>query len=129
MFTDVSNVENQKKIMDNVARTIRHGTTNRTEKKVELTEQAIARFYNSPQPVAALLLGCSLSSLKRRYYEISKSKGESGRRWPYQSLTLKSRKRFIYYVLNCREPEDATTLDKETLEALTKAFTVQTTRN
>jgi hypothetical protein len=35
----------------------------RTERKVELTEEDIKRFYNCPQPVAALLLGCSLSSL------------------------------------------------------------------
>jgi hypothetical protein len=71
------------------------------ERKVEIAESDIIRFYNAPQPVAALLLGCSLSSLyiyyfktyksirKRRYYEITKKGGVPAKRWPYQSLTIK----------------------------------------
>jgi len=95
---------------------------NKDARKVELTEEEIAKYYHCPQPVAALLLGVSLSSLKRRYYEIAKKKDEHSRRWPYQSLTIKERKQFIYYVLNCKEPENCTELDQETIDTLKIAF-------
>jgi hypothetical protein len=94
-------------------------------RKVELSETDIRRYFNCPQPVAALLLGVSLSSLKRRYYEIAKktSQGQQCKRWPYQSLTMMERKQSVYYVLNSREPDHTTTLDPETVSALEKAFT------
>jgi hypothetical protein len=71
---------------------VSHTTKPTQQSRPELTENEIKRFYNCPQPVAALLLGVSLSSLKRRYYEICRANGaDQGRRWPYQSLTIKVR--------------------------------------
>jgi hypothetical protein len=100
----------------------------RNERKVEISEADIVKLYNCPQPTAALLLGCSLSSLKRRYYEITKRAGQPGKRWPYQSLTIKQRKQYIYYVLNHKEP-DCKYLDEHTIETLKKAFSSNTIQN
>ncbi len=94
------------------------------KKNAGITEKQLKRFYNSPQPVAALLLGVSLSSLKRRYYEIIRTKSGSdqqAKRWPYQSLSMMDRKRSLYYVLNGKE-ENCCVLDAETIDALDKAF-------
>ncbi len=92
-------------------------------KKVELTEDEIRRYYKSPQPVAAVLLGVSLSSLKRRYYQLARKDAQSQcKRWPYQSLTMMERKQSVYFVLNSRIPDECTTLDHETIVALQKAF-------
>jgi hypothetical protein len=82
-------IKSENKISKPAPRPLSPWSRTKDARKVDLTEKEIARFYNAAQPVAALLLGVSLSSLKRRYYELAKKREENNRRWPYQSLTVK----------------------------------------
>ncbi len=86
--------------------------------KIEITKEVMSQYFNMSQSLAAKLLGVSVSTLKRRYYELFKG----GQRWPFQSIPLKERKKSIYYLVNEEEPLDAKELDNQTMEHLCTIF-------
>lgn len=86
--------------------------------KIEITKEIMSQYFNMSQSLAAKLLGVSVSTLKRRYYELFKG----GQRWPFQSIPLKERKKSIYYLVNEEEPLDAKELDSQTIEHLCTVF-------
>jgi hypothetical protein len=88
----------------------------RGKKVIPLTEEQLRNHFIYPQPEAARRLGVSLSTLKRRFYEL-----HSGKRWPYNDIKNTLKKRKLRYIVNDRsKPEKY--LDQNTLFALSKAF-------
>ncbi len=83
---------------------------------VQLGKKDLSRYFNSPQGLAARLLGVSLSQLKKRYYELF-----PGRRWPYQLKSLVDRKQSIYYLLNENDKNEKD-IDEKTLATLLQIF-------
>ncbi|KAL9641457.1 hypothetical protein ABK040_013382 [Willaertia magna] len=83
--------------------------------KINITRVEMSKYFNAPQTLAARLLGVSVSTLKRRYYEMYKG------RWPYQSLSNKERKKTIWFYVNEEEYSEKF-ISKETITILNKAF-------
>jgi hypothetical protein len=58
--------------------------------KIKIPFHDIVRFLNVPQNIVAEKLGCSISTLKRRYYEL-----QCGQRWPINSANSDTGKEFL----------------------------------
>jgi len=87
-----------------------------SEKKIMIDKKQMERYYYYPQPTAAKLLGVSLSTLKRRYYEIV-----GHRRWPYPDMKRLLKKKTISYIVHDKD-KPTKQLDPHTLHVLKKAF-------
>ncbi|KAL9642977.1 hypothetical protein ABK040_010669 [Willaertia magna] len=83
--------------------------------KINITKEEMSKYFNAPQVLAARLLNVSVSTLKRRYYEMFKG------RWPYQSLSNTERKKSIWFYVN-EEDHPEKLIPNETLMVLQKAF-------
>jgi len=81
-----------------------------------LSKEDIEKYFSFPQPKAAKLLGVSLSTLKRRFYDTHK-----GSRWPYSGIKKQAKKRSIAYIMN-QKNKPVKLLDPHTLHTLKKAF-------
>ncbi|KAG2379420.1 hypothetical protein C9374_006537 [Naegleria lovaniensis] len=88
----------------------------KTNTRIEITREMMTKYFYCPQTLAARLLGVSISTLKRRFYDLHIG------RWPYQCISLNERKRSIYFLMNETEPEDDKELDEKTLMYLRHAF-------
>ncbi|KAF0974319.1 hypothetical protein FDP41_006929 [Naegleria fowleri] len=88
----------------------------KTNTRIEITREMMARYFYCPQTLAARLLGVSISTLKRRFYDLHMG------RWPYQCISLNERKKSIYFLMNETEPEDEKELDEKTWTYLRHAF-------
>jgi hypothetical protein len=96
--------------------------------KIKLGRYDILRVLMYPQPVAAKELGVSISTLKRRYYELGMT------RWPvanavYESdaemparKTKQSNKLELSFILNKKNTEPRTRLDAITNKMLQCVF-------
>ena len=90
--------------------------TKRGKKIIVLSEQQLRTHYIFSQPEAARRLGVSLSTLKRRFYEL-----HSGKRWPYHDLKPSLKKRRISFIVNKKDlPEKD--IDSYTEHVLSLAF-------
>jgi hypothetical protein len=89
----------------------------RGKKMIPLTEEQLKSMYMYPQPEAAKRLGVSLSTLKRRFYEL-----HNGQRWPYNDIKKILKRRKLKYILNDRN-KPTKYLDQMTIHCLQKAFT------
>ncbi|EFC42300.1 hypothetical protein NAEGRDRAFT_80436 [Naegleria gruberi] len=84
--------------------------------KIEITHEMMKPYFYCPQTLAARLLGVSISTLKRRFYDLHIG------RWPYQCISLSERKKSIYFLMNETEPEDEKEIDEKTMHHLRHAF-------
>ncbi|KAL0476290.1 hypothetical protein AKO1_010898 [Acrasis kona] len=85
-------------------------------RKVKITKEVLQDYYCYPQVEAAKLLGVSLSTLKRKFYELKIG------RWPHYEARIKERKRSLTYILNANESNNPKRLDYRTLAVLNEAF-------
>jgi hypothetical protein len=96
-----------------------------TEALRKLTREEMALYFKLPQPEAAKRLGVSLSSLKRRFYELYRNRmegaGETKLRWPYSCYKKNVKKTKLKYILN---PVNKPTkmLDPHTIHILKLSF-------
>ncbi len=103
-----------------------------TEALRKLTREEMALYFKLPQPEAAKKLGVSLSSLKRRFYELygnrMKGSGESKVRWSYAFYKKNVKKTKLKFILN---PVNKPTklLDPHTIHILKLTFQSSFTRN
>jgi hypothetical protein len=86
-------------------------------KKVKLTKELLEAHFMYSQEEAAVRLGVSLSTLKRKFRSL-----KIGKRWPFQEKRQRERKRSISFILNTIEPTSSKRLDYRTINALAKAF-------
>jgi DNA-binding transcriptional regulator YiaG len=91
-----------------------------SRKQIYISERQIKAHFIFSQPEAARRLGVSLSTLKRRFYELNGGCGGT-MKWPYSEIKKIAAKRTIKYILNERE-KDATIIDEYTRMVLLKAF-------
>ena len=68
--------------------------------------------------MAAKKLGVSLSTLKRRFYQLGIG------RWPYHFVTQEKRKRSIWHLVSEVEPKTEKELSSETVQTLTRLFSM-----
>merc|ERR1712130_820054 len=91
-----------------------------------ISREDMKRLFQYPQPVAAKIMGVSVSTLKRRFYALN-----MGKRWPYYKISSPKKSspkrtklaacKKIGDILNKRDlPE--TYLDQSTLHVLNSAF-------
>jgi len=87
-----------------------------TRQKIQLSKEDIERYSNvCSQTLAAKLLNVSLSTLKRRFYELGMG------RWPKVRNQGEDCKRTIYYLLN-DEDKNTKFIDSLTMQNLQQAF-------
>ncbi|KAL0484910.1 hypothetical protein AKO1_011786 [Acrasis kona] len=84
--------------------------------RINLSRDKIKKYFKCPQGLAARFLGVSISTLKRRFYDL-----EMGR-WPYQSIPLEQRKKGLYYLINEVEPNNPKHLTDESIAIIQAAF-------
>nr|CAG4709949.1 unnamed protein product [Naegleria fowleri] len=87
-----------------------------TNVRLHVTHKEMSRYFNASQITAARLLGVSVSTLKRRYKEVS-----NGSRWPYSKLSTSEKKKSIWFYIN-DEDENEKSISKECQLVLAKAF-------
>ncbi len=92
------------------------GKSSPSDKKIVIDLKEMKKYYYYPQPTAAKLLGVSLSTLKRRYYEVVGDK-----RWPYPDMKRLLKKRNISYIVHDTD-KPTKQLDPHTIHVLKKAF-------
>mmetsp|Transcript_2039 Transcript_2039/g.7312 ORF Transcript_2039/g.7312 Transcript_2039/m.7312 type:complete len:192 (+) Transcript_2039:127-702(+) len=85
-------------------------------KIITLTPDKVLEFTCTTQKKAAKRLGCSLSTLKRRFHSI-------GGKWPYASMPEHEKKQYIYYCLNYHD-HDEKQISEDTMSALKEAMKV-----
>ncbi|KAF0976218.1 hypothetical protein FDP41_004893 [Naegleria fowleri] len=85
--------------------------------RLKVNYQEMSKYFHAPQIVAARMLGVSVSTLKRRYKEVSK-----GERWPYSKMSLHEKKKSLWFYINDQD-EDENALSQECLLVLQRAFT------
>jgi len=88
-----------------------------TSSVLSISKAQLATFFSLPQPEAAKRLGISLSTLKRRFYEMY----GGGQRWPYVLYKRAYRKTRLSFLVN-RANKPTKTLDPHTIHALKLAF-------
>lgn len=94
-------------------------TTNKS--KISISDRELREVFAYTQPEAARRLGVSLSTLKRRFYELA----GKGKRWPFHEMKKIEKKRSMKYILNeTNQPEKM--LDPYTLFVLSKTFSGET---
>jgi hypothetical protein len=98
--------------------------------KIKIPMHDIIRYLTLPQPTAAEKLGVSISTLKRRYYElnlgrwpINSSNGENGEEFKQEQLLSHQEKVKLENIQNDREV-DAKIVDSLTMKVLQVAFKV-----
>ncbi|KAG2381307.1 hypothetical protein C9374_006296 [Naegleria lovaniensis] len=84
--------------------------------RLPVTLQDMSKYFKASQMIAARMLGVSVSTLKRRYKDVSK-----GERWPYSKMSTNEKKRSLWFYIN-DEDEDEKALSQECLLVLQKAF-------
>lgn len=90
-------------------------TTNKS--KISISDKELREVFAYTQPEAAKRLGVSLSTLKRRFYELA----GKGKRWPFHEMKKIEKKRSMKFILNeTNQPEKM--LDPYTLFVLAKTF-------
>ncbi|EFC39882.1 predicted protein [Naegleria gruberi] len=96
--------------------TIPAATSNFGSTRITITKEDMSRYFNAPQVMAARLLNVSVSTLKRRFYEMYEG------RWPYQKMPTQERKKTIWYYIN-EEDEPEKNISDHSLRVLNLAFT------
>ncbi|KAF0977372.1 hypothetical protein FDP41_003364 [Naegleria fowleri] len=84
--------------------------------RLQVSLEEMSKYFHSPQSIAARMLGVSVSTLKRRYKEVS-----NGNRWPYSKMSLNEKKKSLWFYIN-EEDESETTISNECHLVLQKAF-------
>jgi DNA-binding NtrC family response regulator len=84
---------NQLKFFNESPDSIRHKAANRRS-YVEIRREDLLKYMNCSQQYAAKMLGVSVSTLKRRFYELNMGK------WPYVENKSIEKKRKIEFLLN-----------------------------
>jgi len=85
--------------------------------KIQITREEMSKYFHCPQRLAAQKLGVSLSTLKRRFYQLDIG------RWPYQ-LTQDNRKRSVWHMINETESKCEKELSPLTVQTLTRLFSM-----
>lgn len=100
---------------------ISNSISNKTCKsRITITDDQLKAMFIYSQPEAAKRLGVSLSTLKRRFYELA----GKGKRWPFQELKKIEKKRSVRYIINdINQPEKM--LDPYTIFVLNQTFSGQ----
>ena len=83
---------------------------------IQISKPEMAKYFGCPQRLAAQKLGVSLSTLKRRFYQLGLG------RWPYQ--THETNRRSIWHMVNEVEPKSEKYLSPETVQTLTHLFSM-----
>ncbi len=107
---------NKMKVQTNSVSTVGYTNVVKQGRKIVVKEEAVAKYYSCSQILAARLLGVSVSTLKRRYYQLSQ-----GKKWPSKTLSVKERKKSIYFYLNDEE-ESEKFIDASSMKQLQLAF-------
>ena len=91
----------------------------RGKKMIPISIEQLEANFHYPQPEAAKRLGVSVSTLKRRFYEVH----GGSMRWPYsdRKRTTTTKRNTIAYILN-KDEKPATYLDNQTLFHLHMVF-------
>lgn len=89
----------------------------RSKKFIEITKEDIEHLFKYPQPKAAQILGVSVSTLKRRFYEVTGGLT----RWPYATIKKNLKKGTMKHILNPKD-KPTTLLDPYTICTLKNAF-------
>ncbi|KAL0485944.1 hypothetical protein AKO1_001700 [Acrasis kona] len=101
--------------------------------KISIPVHDIVRYLTLPQPLVADRLGVSISTLKRRYYElhfgrwpVNSSNGDNGCDFLSSKQLSSADKTRMANLLNDRPALDERTIDQLTLKVLQCAFTQNT---
>ncbi|KAG2379383.1 hypothetical protein C9374_007522 [Naegleria lovaniensis] len=87
-----------------------------TNGRLHVSLDEMSKYFHASQMIAARMLGVSVSTLKRRYKEVS-----HGKRWPYSKMSIHEKKKSLWFYIN-DENENETTISKECHQVLQKAF-------
>jgi len=85
--------------------------------RIQITKPEMAKYFDCPQRFAAQKLGVSLSTLKRRFYQLGIG------RWPYQ-LAQDKRRRSIWFLVNKEESKSEKELSPGTVQTLNQLFSM-----
>jgi len=84
---------------------------------IQIPRSDMQKYFNCPQRLAAQKLGVSMSTLKRRFYQLKMG------RWPCQ-LTHDRRRRSVWHLVNEVEPKSEKELCPNTVQTLTRLFSM-----
>jgi len=84
---------------------------------IQISRSDMEKYFNCPQRLAAQKLGVSMSTLKRRFYQLKMG------RWPCQ-LTQDRRRRSVWHLVNEVEPKSEKELCPNTVQTLTRLFSM-----
>ena len=90
------------------------------KRKFEISREELEKYFKYSQSKAAALLNVSVSTLKRRFYQL-----DMGKRWPYNSnpeRTTWTNSIMISCLLHEKDIEDPRIIDHKTWFALQEAF-------
>lgn len=85
--------------------------------KIQITRREMAKYFSYPQRLAAQKLGVSVSTLKRRFYQLGIG------RWPYQLMQEKRRSN-LWSLVSDVESQSEKELSPNTVQTLTRLFSM-----